>query len=238
MQNKCYWPYVSNLADSFSKAKGDKKKHAEHTVREEVSQVWNEHKIRRYKKQSQVLVLGLNKRRLNVNRYQECKTKPTDKLTSKTNVNVKQIYKFLWRKKKRRKKGKLVIPFLYFESTGVNGVDTPDPHLLFAETDRFPAPQCPARLSQKWSDWVDWRGPGSCGGHQPEWLLKESDSKIYSWQVTHLEVHLNVPCTDGNNGTVIGGRDLSSARTMRSLMLGGRLVQYSLSQFAFEKEPC
>ena len=32
-----------------------------HTVREEVSQVWNEHKKRRYKKQSQVLVLGPNK---------------------------------------------------------------------------------------------------------------------------------------------------------------------------------
>ena len=44
-----------------------------HTVREEVSQVWNEHKRRRYKKQSQVLVLGPDKRRLNVNRsgYQE-----------------------------------------------------------------------------------------------------------------------------------------------------------------------
>ena len=28
-----------------------------HTVREEVSQVWNEHKIRIYKKQSQVLVM-------------------------------------------------------------------------------------------------------------------------------------------------------------------------------------
>ena len=39
-----------------------------HTVREEVSQVWNEHKRRRYKKQSQVLVLGPDKRRLNMNR--------------------------------------------------------------------------------------------------------------------------------------------------------------------------
>ena len=30
----------------------------------------------------------------------------------------------------RRKKGKLVIPFLYVETMGVNGVDTPDPHFF------------------------------------------------------------------------------------------------------------
>ena len=35
-----------------------------HIVREEVSQVWNEHKRRRYKKQSEVLVLGLHKKYL------------------------------------------------------------------------------------------------------------------------------------------------------------------------------
>ena len=39
---------------------------------------------------------------------------------------------------KRRKRGKLVISFLYVETMGVNGVDTPDPHLFSAETDRFP----------------------------------------------------------------------------------------------------
>ena len=32
-----------------------------HTVREEVSQVWNEHKRRKYKKQSQVLALWPHK---------------------------------------------------------------------------------------------------------------------------------------------------------------------------------
>ena len=32
-----------------------------HTVREEVSQVWNEHKRRRYKKQSQALALWPHK---------------------------------------------------------------------------------------------------------------------------------------------------------------------------------
>ena len=69
----------------------------EHTVREEVSQVWNKHKRRRYKKQSQVLVLGPHKRRLNMNRGTRsfdwrkrhvksnesdrgCKTKPTNQL--------------------------------------------------------------------------------------------------------------------------------------------------------------
>ena len=38
-------------------------------------------------------------------------------------------------KEKRRKKGKLVIPFLYVETMGVNGVDTPDPHLFSAMMD-------------------------------------------------------------------------------------------------------
>ena len=34
---------------------------------------------------------------------------------------------------------KLVFSFLYVETMGVNGVDTPDPHHFSAETDRFPA---------------------------------------------------------------------------------------------------
>ena len=33
-------------------------------------------------------------------------------------------------KETRRKKWKLVIPFLYVETMGVNGVDMPDPHLF------------------------------------------------------------------------------------------------------------
>ena len=33
---------------------------------------------------------------------------------------------------KKEKKGKLVIPFLYVETMGVNGVDTSDPHLFSA----------------------------------------------------------------------------------------------------------
>ena len=41
--------------------------------------------------------------------------------------------------RKKKKKGKLVIPFLYVETMGVNGVDTRDPHLFSAEMDRFPA---------------------------------------------------------------------------------------------------
>ena len=41
--------------------------------------------------------------------------------------------------KKGEKRGKLVISFLYVETMGVNGVDTPDLHLFSAETDRFPA---------------------------------------------------------------------------------------------------
>ena len=40
---------------------------------------------------------------------------------------------------KGKKRDKFVIPFLYIETMGVNGVDTPDPHLLSAETDRLPA---------------------------------------------------------------------------------------------------
>ena len=35
------------------------------------------------------------------------------------------MYKFLWRKGKKRKKGELVISFLYVEDHAVNGVDTP-----------------------------------------------------------------------------------------------------------------
>ena len=42
-------------------------------------------------------------------------------------------------KEKRRKKWKLVIPFPHVETMGVNGVDTPDPHLYSAETDQVPA---------------------------------------------------------------------------------------------------
>ena len=57
----------------------------------------------------------------------ECKTKPTSK------TNVEQM-----KKEKRRENGKLVISFMYVETMGVNGVDTPDPHLFSAETDRFP----------------------------------------------------------------------------------------------------
>ena len=53
------------------------------------------------------------------------------------------------------------------------------------------------------------------------WLLKESDSKICSWQVTHLEVHLNIPCwLGGMELSLVGG---TSARTRRFLRLGGRL---------------
>ena len=42
-------------------------------------------------------------------------------------------------RKKEEKRGKLVIPFLYVETMGVNGVDTLDQNLYSAETDRFPA---------------------------------------------------------------------------------------------------
>ena len=35
-------------------------------------------------------------------------------------------------KEKERKKGE--IPFLYVETMGVNGVDTPDPHIFSAES--------------------------------------------------------------------------------------------------------
>ena len=53
------------------------------------------------------------------------------------------------------------------------------------------------------------------------WLLKESDSKICTWQVTHLEVHLNIPCwMGGMELSLVGG---TSARTRRFLRLGGRL---------------
>ena len=46
----------------------------------------------------------------------------------------------MWAKKKGgKKRGKLVIPFLNVETMVVNGVDTLDPHLFSAETDRFPA---------------------------------------------------------------------------------------------------
>ena len=38
----------------------------------------------------------------------------------------------------RKKKGKLVIPFLYVDTIGVNGVDMPDPYLFSAEMDQFP----------------------------------------------------------------------------------------------------
>ena len=58
-----------------------------------------------------------------------CKTKPTNKLTSKINVQISV---------EKEKKGKLVIPFMYVETMGVNCVDTPDPHLFSAETDRLP----------------------------------------------------------------------------------------------------
>ena len=51
-----------------------------HTVREEVSQAWNEHKRRRYTKQSQVLVLGPDKRRLNKNKKSKVKTTCSDTL--------------------------------------------------------------------------------------------------------------------------------------------------------------
>ena len=40
--------------------------------------------------------------------------------------------------RKEEKKGELVITFLYVETMWVNGMDTPDPHLFSAETDRFP----------------------------------------------------------------------------------------------------
>ena len=54
-----------------------------------------------------------------------------------------------------------------------------------------------------------------------EWLLKESNSKICSWQVTHLEVHLNIPCwMGGMEQSLVGG---TSAHTRRSLRLGGHL---------------
>ena len=43
------------------------------------------------------------------------------------------------KEKGEKKRGKLVIPFLYVETMGVNGVDMLDPHLFSAETDRFPA---------------------------------------------------------------------------------------------------
>ena len=43
------------------------------------------------------------------------------------------------KEKRRKKRGKLVIPFLNVETMGVNGVDTLDPHLFSAETGRFPA---------------------------------------------------------------------------------------------------
>ena len=42
------------------------------------------------------------------------------------------------KEKRRKKRRKLVIPFLNVETIGVNGVDTLDPHLFSAETDRFP----------------------------------------------------------------------------------------------------
>ena len=62
--------------------------------------------------------------------------------------------------------------------------------------------------------WILWWAP-------VEWLLKESDSKICSWQVTHLEVHLNIPCWMGEMKlSFVGG---TSARTRRFLRLWGHL---------------
>ena len=67
-----------------------------------------------------------------------------------------------------RKKGeKFVIPFMYVETMGVNGVETPDPHFFLRWDGPIPcgwqAPQCPARLCQKWSDQVEWSvGPQEC----------------------------------------------------------------------------
>ena len=58
------------------------------------------------------------------------------KCKNKCKINVNN---FCGERKKEKKRGKLVIPFLYIETIGVNGVDTLDPHLFSAETDRFPA---------------------------------------------------------------------------------------------------
>ena len=49
--------------------------------------------------------------------------------------------------KGKKRGGELVIPFLYVETMGVNGVDTLDPHLFSAETDRFPAVRIRKRLN-------------------------------------------------------------------------------------------
>ena len=47
----------------------------------------------------------------------------------------KKCEKIRKKEEKRRKKGNK--EKLYVETTGVNGVETPDPHRFSAETDRF-----------------------------------------------------------------------------------------------------
>ena len=56
MQNSSYWPYVSNLAGSFSKAKWTRYRGPTWTQEwAQLSQVLNEHQWERHKMQSQVL---------------------------------------------------------------------------------------------------------------------------------------------------------------------------------------
>ena len=60
-------------------------------------------------------------------------------------------------------------------------------------------------------------------GGTPVLLVKESDSLMCCLQTMHLEMleHLKVPCGRGGlTSSLMGG---TSARTMRSLRLGGRL---------------
>ena len=70
-----------------------------------------------------------------------CKTKLTNTLTNKTNVeqNVKINVNNFCGERKKEKKGEISHSFLYVETMGVNGADTLDPHLFSAETDRFSA---------------------------------------------------------------------------------------------------
>ena len=63
MRNSSYWPYVSNLAGSFSKAKWTVYIHAhkhKHKSGQKLS-VMKEHKRKEQKKQNYVLVMGLDK---------------------------------------------------------------------------------------------------------------------------------------------------------------------------------